>query len=135
VVVLDLDEFEQINGAHGHRKGDAVLNSVGASLKDCCREYDYAARMGGDEFVLIMPGMDEQSLSKRKDKLYRLPAQATPLEHLGLSIGAAFFPADGEDAEQLLAEADRRMFREKQAHREAKGIVASVSTAISTVVH
>jgi diguanylate cyclase (GGDEF)-like protein/putative nucleotidyltransferase with HDIG domain len=135
VVVLDLDNFEQINGAQGHRKGDAVLNSVGASLKDCCREYDYAARMGGDEFVLIMPGMDESSLSKRKDKLYRLPADAAPLEDLGLSIGAAFFPADGEDAEQLLAEADRRMFREKQAHREARAIVAGAAAKSHAVVH
>lgn len=135
VVVLDLDDFEQINGAHGLRKGDAVLRSVAASLMDCCREYDYAARMGGDEFVLVMPGMDEQSLAKRVDKLCRLPAESTPFWKLAVSVGAAFFPADGEDAEQLLAEADRRMYREKQARREAKRIVAGASTTGPAVVH
>jgi diguanylate cyclase (GGDEF)-like protein len=135
VVVLDLDDFEQINGAHGQRKGDAVLCSVGASLKECCREYDYAARMGGDEFVLIMPGMDEPSMSKRVDKLCRLPAQAASLPNLSVSMGAAFFPADGDDAEQLLAEADRRMYREKQAHREARRIAAHASTTNTAVVH
>jgi diguanylate cyclase (GGDEF)-like protein/putative nucleotidyltransferase with HDIG domain len=135
VVVLDLDDFEQVNGVHGSRKGDTVLRSVGACLKNCCREYDYAARMGGDEFVLIMPGMDEQSLAKRLDKLYHLPAEATHLEQLTLSAGAAFFPTDGDDAEQLLAEADRRMYREKQAHREAKGIAARACKPIPAVVH
>ena len=135
LVVLDLDDFEQINAVHGHRKGDAVLRSVGAAFQNCCREYDYAARMGGDEFVLILPGMDEQSLSKRVDKLYRLPAEAASMENLSASAGAAFFPQDGEDAEQLLAEADRRMYREKQARREAKAIVASACTTSLAVVH
>jgi diguanylate cyclase (GGDEF)-like protein/putative nucleotidyltransferase with HDIG domain len=135
VVVLDLDDFEQINGAHGHRKGDAVLRSVAESLKNCCREYDYAGRMGGDEFVLILPGMDEKSLEKRIDKLYQLPAESTPVGNLRVSVGAAFFPADGEDAEQLLAEADRRMYREKQMHRDARGTVAGASAVNPAVVH
>ncbi len=98
--------------------GLPVLRLFAQALKDVCREYDYVARMGGDEFVVVAPGLSLDAAGKRADQLRILAKQAGSEvcgeEILSLSVGRAVFPEDGEDAEQLLAEADRRMYLEKQ---------------------
>ena len=58
VLVCDLDEFKKVNDQYGHLEGNEVLRSVAHALRDACREYDYVARMGGDEFVMVLPGLD-----------------------------------------------------------------------------
>jgi diguanylate cyclase (GGDEF)-like protein len=97
------------------------LRAVGAALRDSCREYDYVARMGGDEFVLVLPASDCESMTRRIGELRDIGARAccaiTGMDGMTMSVGEAFFPTDGTDAEQLLAEADRRMYRAKRAAR------------------
>jgi diguanylate cyclase (GGDEF)-like protein/putative nucleotidyltransferase with HDIG domain len=121
VVVCDLDSFKDINDRFGHIVGNKVLRAVGAALRDSCREYDYVARMGGDEFVLVLPASDCESIQRRIGELRELGARAgcavAGVAGMTISIGEAFFPADGSDAEQLLAEADRRMYLNKRAAR------------------
>jgi diguanylate cyclase (GGDEF)-like protein/putative nucleotidyltransferase with HDIG domain len=121
VLVCDLDNFKQVNDRFGHLEGNKVLRAVAGALRDSCREYDYVARMGGDEFVLVMPGLSPDSLSKHCDRLRAVVVEAArPIcgtDLLNMSIGQAFFPQDGSDAEQLLAEADRRMYAEKHHRR------------------
>ena len=118
VLVCDLDGFKQVNDRYGHIVGNKVLRAVGATLRESCREYDYVARMGGDEFVLILPASDHANMKRRIAELRQSGARAgsliTGMEIMTMSIGEAFFPEDGSDAEQLLAEADRRMYRAKQ---------------------
>ena len=121
VMVTDLDGFKQVNDRFGHLEGNAVLRSIGEAMRDACREYDYVARMGGDEFVLLLPGLQEGDAAAKIGLLNRVVAEASlaacPDSNLALSIGEAWFPADGEDAERLLAIADQRMYRAKQARK------------------
>jgi diguanylate cyclase (GGDEF)-like protein/putative nucleotidyltransferase with HDIG domain len=118
VMVSDMDGFKQINDRFGHLEGNRVLRLFAQALKDSCREYDYVARMGGDEFVVIAPGLPTDAASKKAEQMRTLARHAgnevCGEEILSLSVGRAVYPDDGKDAEQLLAEADRRMYIEKQ---------------------
>ena len=118
VMVSDMDGFKQINDRFGHLEGNRTLRLFAQALKDSCREYDYVARMGGDEFVVIAPGLGVEAASKKSEQMRTLARHAGSEvcgeEILSLSVGRAVFPEDGNDAEQLLAEADRRMYLEKQ---------------------
>jgi len=118
VMVSDMDGFKQINDRFGHLEGNRVLRLFAQALKDTCREYDYVARMGGDEFVVIAPGLAPDAAAKKAEQMRALARQAGAEvcgeEILSLSVGRAVYPEDGNDAEQLLSEADRRMYLEKQ---------------------
>src|SRR3981081_4728641 len=124
VMVSDMDGFKQINDRFGHLEGNRVLRLFAQALKETCREYDYVARMGGDEFVVIAPGLPSDAAAK---KSFQRRGLAKPTgfevcaeEILSLSLGQAMYPEDGKDAEELLAEADRRMYLEKQKQPSRK---------------
>jgi diguanylate cyclase (GGDEF)-like protein/putative nucleotidyltransferase with HDIG domain len=121
LLVCDLDGFKQVNDRFGHLEGNKVLRTVAKSIRDGCREYDYVARMGGDEFVIVLPGAGPESPQAGVDRLRGLAARAGAevcgADWLDMSIGQAFFPKDGSDAEELLAEADRRMYKTKEHQR------------------
>jgi len=122
VMVTDLNGFKQINDRYGHLAGDNVLRLLARLIRESCREYDYTARMGGDEFVIVAPNMTPESVSERAILLNAM-AQRAGREICGenllsLSLGAAFCPRDGIDAQQLLAEADRKMYAAKQFYYE-----------------
>jgi len=112
-------------------EGNKVLKSVAAGLKPFCREYDYVARMGGDEFVVLLPGLNAADASARieelRDVIRRAGLELYTDGPLSASIGVAFFPADGQDAEQMLAEADRRMYQEKRTRKNSRAAQASTS--------
>ena len=118
VMVSDMDGFKQINDRFGHLEGNRVLRLFAQALKDTCREYDYVARMGGDEFVVIAPGLVIDAAAKKAEQMRALARQAGSEvcgeEILSLSVGRSVYPEDGKDAEKLLSEADRRMYLEKQ---------------------
>ena len=122
VMVCDLDGFKQINDRFGHLEGNKVLRIFADFMKAVCREYDYVARMGGDEFVIVAPGMTPQAAEDKGAHLLSLAREAGRQvcghDFLSLSIGYAFYPDAGSDAEQLLTEADRRMYVVKQAQHE-----------------
>jgi diguanylate cyclase (GGDEF)-like protein/putative nucleotidyltransferase with HDIG domain len=122
VLVCDLDGFKQVNDRFGHLEGNKVLRQFAAQLKEACREYDYVARMGGDEFVVVAPGMQDHDAA---DKIKRLQRIAEDLGRelfgesvLSVSIGDAYYHRDNHhDADQLLTEADRSMYKVKQQHQ------------------
>src|SRR5581483_1585201 len=74
VVVCDLDGFKQVNDKYGHLEGNRVLQAIGQGLKSVCRESDYVARMGGDEFVIVLPGLQAEDLSTKIERLCRMVA-------------------------------------------------------------
>jgi diguanylate cyclase (GGDEF)-like protein len=128
--VLDLDGFKMVNDRFGHLEGNRVLHEVAAGLRDACREYDYVARMGGDEFVVLLPGVrpaDVEGKTAQFREVVELVCRGLFRESLlSISIGVAHFMIDGNDAEQLLAEADRRMYKEKQTRKPARISMESV---------
>jgi len=124
LMVCDMNGFKKINDRFGHLEGNRVLRLFAQALKDSCREYDYVARMGGDEFVVIAPGLASDAAAKKAEQLRALAKQAgfdvCAEDMLSLSVGLAVSPEDGNDAEQLLTQADRRMYLEKQKQPSQK---------------
>jgi diguanylate cyclase (GGDEF)-like protein/putative nucleotidyltransferase with HDIG domain len=120
VMVCDLDNFKQINDLYGHLEGDNLLKDFAGHLKEICRGYDYVARMGGDEFVIVAPGLGPEASSEKASRLNLLAVESgrkiAGRDLVGMSVGTAFCPQDGFDVERLLAEADRRMYSMKQVH-------------------
>jgi diguanylate cyclase (GGDEF)-like protein/putative nucleotidyltransferase with HDIG domain len=139
VMVCDLDGFKAINDRYGHLAGDKVLRIFCSLMQEVCRKYDYVARMGGDEFVIVAPNMSPGSVSEKAILLSALAQEAgrevCGRDLLSLSLGAAFYPQDGQDAEQLLAEADRKMYMAKKLHYDLREktapIVAQYSHSVS----
>jgi diguanylate cyclase (GGDEF)-like protein/putative nucleotidyltransferase with HDIG domain len=126
VMVCDLDGFKQINDRFGHLEGNKVLRRFASRLREICREYDYVARLGGDEFIVIAPGLTREAAEEKAMAINQLALQVARevchQEMFSVSVGIAFFSEDGSDAEQLLAEADRRMYIVKQIHHEKLGL-------------
>jgi diguanylate cyclase (GGDEF)-like protein len=120
VMLVDLDGFKEINDRCGHRTGDAVLLEVARRLAACVRKADTLARQGGDEFVVVIPEVaQETDCQVVADKILRALASPARVEgeelRLGASIGVSLYPADAGDGEALLRNADAAMYRAKRA--------------------
>jgi diguanylate cyclase (GGDEF)-like protein/PAS domain S-box-containing protein len=123
LLYLDLDGFKRINDSLGHDAGDQVLLWVSQQLKECMRPYDVLARMGGDEFTVVIDGLDfPEHAAKVAEKLIErvsLRRQVDGLDiTLGASIGIAIFPDCGANLDGLLRAADIAMYEAKRAGRQ-----------------
>jgi diguanylate cyclase (GGDEF)-like protein len=123
VVVVDLDGFKAVNDTSGHRAGDDVLRVVAARMRACARAEDLAARMGGDEFAVVVPlsdGVSSGVLEALSDRLRRACAEPVAGERgchrVGASVGTAVFEV-GSSFEDTLAAADDAMFADKRSRR------------------
>lgn len=119
LLFIDLDNFKSINDRLGHAAGDVYLKTVGERLQTCVRESDTIARVGGDEFAIILENLDHhQDLLEKFMKLIHGSVEKTmtlEAEEVipSISVGIALYPDDAGNADQLLKEADRGMFANK----------------------
>jgi diguanylate cyclase (GGDEF)-like protein len=140
VMVSDMDGFKQINDRFGHLEGNRVLRLFAHSLKETSRQYDYVARMGGDEFVVLAPGLTPEAAARKaeqmRDLAHRAGTEICNEDILSLSVGKAVYPDDGLDAEKLLSEADKRMYLQKlgQPNRKNRRLYPRVRGRLATEI-
>jgi diguanylate cyclase (GGDEF)-like protein len=116
LVVLDLDDFKAINEHHGHPFGDGVLQGVGAQLRKSVRGGDTAARTGGEEFALILPGTDAQVAQEIAERVRIAIAQLAPAgSELTCSAGVSVYPVDADNAASLLQLAEGALYWAKRS--------------------
>lgn len=118
---LDLNRFKPINDEYGHALGDEVLVELAQRLKALCRSYDIAARVGGDEFIVVVTELskeyDIQRITMRLFKTLTQPITTTQgTFNIGVSIGHASYPSEGKTLEELIHIADERMYEDKKQH-------------------
>jgi len=118
VLYLDLDDFKPVNDSFGHAVGDALLQKVADRLRSCVREVDTVARMGGDEFAIILveteADTDAVLVAKKIIQAFEAGFRISGRDcYIGVSIGISIYPDDGEHAENLVCCADQAMYRAK----------------------
>ena len=125
LVMLDLHRFKEVNDKHGHPRGDEVLRAAAATLKKALRTSDYAFRIGGDEFALILPQTDAAqslALARRVETVFAEMLQPLQLAvSVSMDHGVANFPQDAEQADQLIRIADERLYRLKHTNHRRTG--------------
>ena len=126
LLVIDLDDFKQINDQYGHDVGDRALCAVASTLRSEIRPYDLCVRYAGDEFVIVLSGVSGVELQNRREGLRaaieRVPFTTSDQREIpvGCSVGEAVFPHDGEGSDVLFAVADRRMYKDKSERKRLK---------------
>ena len=134
VLFLDLDRFKAINDSLGHSQGDRLLQDVTRRLEGCVREGDTVARLSGDEFTLILPGVEQPlDAAKAAEKILEVLRQPFELKQrevfVTASMGISLYPHDGSDAEALLKNADTAMYRAKEQGRDTYQLYAPAMNA------
>jgi two-component system, cell cycle response regulator len=139
LAVIDVDRFKSLNDSHGHTAGDTVLRKIGATLRDSFRQSDIVARFGGEEFVVVLPETDIDSARHKLESLRELIA-TSPIAlskraqkiQMTISVGLASFPRDAQDAAELFAIADGRMFQAKEEGRNR--VVSSPEAVLAQIL-
>ncbi|ART54407.1 hypothetical protein CBP36_14915 [Acidovorax carolinensis] len=129
-VMADIDRFKRVNDNYGHACGDVVLLKISEILKESTRESDILCRFGGEEFLMVLPGMTPEQARKKMDAIRQIIA-ATVIEHAGLSLsvtisaGVAGYPLHGSDAETLLTLVDDALYEAKNGGRDRVAMASS----------
>jgi diguanylate cyclase (GGDEF)-like protein/PAS domain S-box-containing protein len=124
VLFVDVDQFKRINDTLGHAVGDKLLRSVAGRLTACIRRTDTVSRLGGDEFLILLPQVEHaEDAAITARKILRAMASPHIIDNksldINVSIGGSTYPADGQDAESLLSQADVAMYEAKQHGRNS----------------
>ncbi|HEY6444058.1 MAG TPA: GGDEF domain-containing protein [Candidatus Acidoferrales bacterium] len=127
VVILDLHKLKEVNDRHGHMRGDDVLKIAAATLRTTLRASDFAFRIGGDEFAVLLPRTDsEQAVTLCRRVRSQYEVELLPLNlNIGVTLdfGAAVYPQDGDQRSELLGTADQRLYALKTANRPSQRVI------------
>jgi diguanylate cyclase (GGDEF)-like protein len=135
VLVLDLDGFKAVNDTFGHKVGDEMLRGVSRVLQEQLRDYDFLARYGGDEFVALIPEADQKIVAEvcfRIEKAvagFRLTIDEDRYASVGVSVGAASYPAHGQTFDQMVVAADKAMYVRKTKRKQSQTLAKQTATA------
>ncbi|HLI78222.1 MAG TPA: HD domain-containing phosphohydrolase [Acidobacteriaceae bacterium] len=139
VLVCDLNDFKDVNDRRGHLAGNRLLRLVADGFRQLCAGGEIVARMGGDEFVFLLPGVPQEIARERLDAITGVVIAASRRAGHSLrvtaSVGVAVCPADGNIAEDLLAAADRRMYLDKQRHYSESTSVSMETKPSAAIVY
>jgi len=137
LLIGDLDRFKELNDAWGHQEGDEVLRVVGETIARTARESDAAARIGGEEFAILLPDTDEQGAYLAAERL-RAAVQAAcaslPNE-LTISVGVATFPQHGREGDSLMRAADAAVYMAKQLGRDRTVLFDPETASALAAIH
>jgi len=124
IIMFDIDHFKAVNDSYGHEAGDVVLQSIARELQSVVRTEDIVCRFGGEEFVVVMPGMDFKKAAARASLILQavrnleLLVGETKLIKITMSAGVASFPSHGKTPAEVLQAADQALFRAKKLGRD-----------------
>src|SRR5271167_2465544 len=136
VLLCDLNGFKTVNDNYGHLVGNKLLEEIGRNFRTVCREYDLVGRLGGDEFILVLPEFTVTTVREFIPRVELAVVEAGRTvcgkKVVTASVGAAFYPQDGTTAEELLSEADRAMYEAKESHYREKGLTSTPQLVVPT---
>jgi diguanylate cyclase (GGDEF)-like protein len=118
-MMIDLNDFKRVNDAYGHMVGDETLRQVALCMLKAIRESDFLARVGGDEFMLLLPETGKEKAAHMRDKVKQILVNCSmdwttdESPDLSLSVGMAHYPEDGKTLKELTASADKALYKEK----------------------
>jgi len=122
IVMLDLHQFKEVNDRYGHPRGDALLRMAAITLRNSLRTSDYAFRIGGDEFALLLVQSDtEQAITLARRICANFATATAPMQMalpIGLDYGVAVYPNDGDQKEVLIRVADERLYEMKRSQHD-----------------
>ncbi|MGC1417580.1 MAG: HD domain-containing phosphohydrolase [Candidatus Acidiferrum sp.] len=125
VLLCDLNGFKTVNDNYGHLTGNKLLQEIAKNLSGVCRDYDLVGRLGGDEFILVLPEFDAATVAEFLPRVHAAVEQAAQTicnrKAVSVSVGASIYPQDGATPEELLSEADRAMYEVKESHYRDRG--------------
>jgi diguanylate cyclase (GGDEF)-like protein len=130
LLMIDMDKLKDINDSFGHEAGNSAITLVAQCLQRSIRNTDFAARFGGDEFAVLLPGASpeiaEAVIKRVRHNVYKTTLDLrSRMIRCSVSIGVVNYPKDGRDMRELLSIADRKMYRDKEL-RQAPGTEANV---------
>jgi diguanylate cyclase (GGDEF)-like protein len=134
VLLGDIDEFRRVNEHYGRPTGDELLKLVAKILRSNSRSVDYVARVGGDEFVVLLAGARPEELAGKVEALDRMVGNACRGlcgdESSGMAVGVACFPENGADAGSLMAFAEESLARAKEARRASRSVMLQLEHSL-----
>jgi diguanylate cyclase (GGDEF)-like protein/PAS domain S-box-containing protein len=122
IIAMDIDHFKKVNDTYGHKMGDIFLQEVARVIKNHARGYDFVCRYGGEEFLLVLPGAEQNIATSRAEQIrghcanIAIPHEGRDL-HVTISMGVATYPADDHDIERVIIKADMALYYSKKNGR------------------
>ncbi len=131
VITLDIDHFKDVNDRHGHDVGDKVLKFLAERMQECFRPDDILCRIGGEEFIVLLPEMKLAAAHKIAERLQlNMAAQPSPSgQAVTISLGVAYMPAGGSSVESVLKQSDEALYKAKSSGRNCVVSAAEVAPA------